>query len=200
MMTPSLFVRHARQHLEGLANVEVQVHGRRWARREKMGLFLSVASGSERGLRFLCVRYRGTPDTAVDLALVGAIAVALGSVYSGVFSNCSALAEWIVECGARTGDLVWQMPLDERYRQQLDSRVADMKNCGTRYGGACVAASFLREFVGENTKWAHVDIAGVDSNSCFSELYGKGPTGRPVRMLISLIEKMASCRQKGGIE
>lgn len=305
MMTPSLFVRHVRQHLEGLENTEVHVHGCRWAKKEKMGLLLSVARGSERGLRFLSIRYRGGRDTGVDLALVGkgitfdsgginlkssagigdmkmdmagaaavvsavglaarvgarlnidvhvplcenmpsgratkpgdvarasngktveidntdaegrlvladallyaqrfapryvvdvatltgAISVALGPVYSGVFSNCDALAAWIVECGARTGDMVWRMPLDERYRQQLDSRVADMKNCGTRHGGACVAAVFLSEFVEEGTKWAHVDIAGVKSDSCFSELYGKGPTGQPVRMLFSLIERLAA--------
>lgn len=135
------------------------------------------------------------PEYIVDVAtLTGSMAVALGQVYSGFFSSDEGLAALISEAGDVSGDLFWQMPLDKRYRQQLDSDVADMKNCGTRYGGSCVAAMFLKEFVGEDIKWAHLDIAGTMCDSTFSELYGKRATGSSVRMFSSLIEKLAAKR------
>lgn len=130
------------------------------------------------------------PEYIVDVAtLTGAIGVALGPVYAGFFSNNDTLAGWMADAGTSSGDLLWRMPLDKRYRPQLDSRVADMRNVGVK-GGACVAAAFLSEFVGENIKWAHVDIASVMDESFFSELYGRGATGSSVRMLAALLARI----------
>lgn len=131
------------------------------------------------------------PEYVVDIAtLTGAMSVALGSVYSGFFSNDDSFAKWIEEAGFNTGDLVWRLPLHESYRSQLDSEVADLKNVGLRSGGSCVAAMFLKEFVEKATKWAHFDIAGTMCDSVFSDIYGKGSTGSGVRMLVSLLEKI----------
>lgn len=133
------------------------------------------------------------PRYVIDIAtLTGAMSVALGSVYSGFFSNDNGFAELVEKAGNLTGDMVWRMPLHEGYRSQLDSEVADIKNVGTRAGGSCVAAMFLKEFVEKPTRWAHFDIAGTMCDSVFSEIYGKGSPGSGVRMLVALLESIAN--------
>ncbi|MBI4874619.1 MAG: leucyl aminopeptidase [Acidobacteria bacterium] len=122
----------------------------------------------------------------VDVAtLTGAIAVALGNVNAGVFSNHEALLNRVLAAGRAGGEKLWPMPLDEEYREQLKSAFADIQNIGTRYGGAVTAALFLKEFIGE-TPWVHLDIAGTDWLAEAKPFLTKGPSGVSVRTLIRL--------------
>ena len=101
------------------------------------------------------------PKFMVDLAtLTGAIMVALGQEYAGLFSNNDELAGRLYDAGISTQERVWRMPLGTEYDKLIDSKTADMKNVGSPYGGACTAAAFLKRFVGD-VPWAHLDIAGT---------------------------------------
>jgi leucyl aminopeptidase len=101
------------------------------------------------------------PAAMVDLAtLTGAMIIALGHEYAGLFSNDDQLAERLTQAGQASGDRLWRFPLGEAYDKQMDSPVADMKNAGPREGGSIMAATFLQRFVDEGTKWAHLDVAG----------------------------------------
>jgi leucyl aminopeptidase len=114
----------------------------------------------------------------------------LGHVSSGIFSNNQKLADKVLAAGKDAGELSWQMPMFEDYKDQNKSDVADMKNTGGRPGGAITAALFLAEFAGD-TPWVHMDIAGVDLSEKERGYYVKGATGIPVRTLISLALSMA---------
>jgi leucyl aminopeptidase len=123
----------------------------------------------------------------VDVAtLTGAIAVALGSVNVGAFSSCEALLNRVLEAARAAGEKLWPMPLDDEYREQLKSAFADIQNIGTRYGGACTAAIFLKEFAGD-TPWVHLDIAGTDWLGEAKPHQAKGPSGVAVRTLIRTV-------------
>ncbi|EJW03874.1 hypothetical protein EDEG_01827 [Edhazardia aedis USNM 41457] len=129
----------------------------------------------------------------VDVAtLTGAMRVALGNVYSGLFCNSDEFATLITSAGEETDDLVWRMPLSTKYRSACDSYVADIKNIGAPgSGGSCTAAIFLKEFVDKEIMWAHIDIASTMCDSYNKELYGKGMSGKPVMMLHRLCEKIS---------
>ncbi len=128
----------------------------------------------------------------VDLAtLTGACVVALGTSYSGLFSNNQELTDRIIEAGTKTGEKLWRMPVAEEYREQIKSEIADIKNVGNRYGGAITAALFLREFVGD-TPWVHLDIAGTACSDKESGYIVKGGTGVGVRTLVELALSLAS--------
>ena len=127
----------------------------------------------------------------IDVAtLTGACVVALGHVASAVFSNKQDLANRVLAAAKKTGELSWQMPMLEEYKEQNKSDVADMKNTGGRPGGAITAALFLAEFAGD-TPWVHMDIAGVDLSEKEHGYYVKGATGIPVRTLVTLALDMA---------
>ena len=127
----------------------------------------------------------------VDVAtLTGACVVALGHVCSAVFSNNQEMADRVVAAGKKAGELSWQMPMFEEYKEQNKSDVADMKNTGGRPGGAITAAQLLAEFAG-NTPWVHMDIAGVDLSDKEHGYRVKGATGIPVRTLVNLVMDMA---------
>lgn len=97
---------------------------------------------------------------AVDIAtLTGACMIALGGGVAGLFTPCDDMAKEVTEAGAAVGEKLWRMPMEESYMEQLDSSIADMKNTGTRMGGAITAALFLKEYV-DKMQWAHLDIAG----------------------------------------
>jgi leucyl aminopeptidase len=130
----------------------------------------------------------------VDMAtLTGAMSLALGDLYSGVFANDEAWLERIVAAGERSGDLVWPFPLHPRYRRYIDSDFADMKNGSTlREGSPALAAEFLHEFAGEGP-WAHIDCAGpafID-RSRGDYLRVAGGTGWGVRLIAELGESFA---------
>jgi leucyl aminopeptidase len=130
---------------------------------------------------------RFKPRFAVDLAtLTGAIIVALGKEYAGLFSNDDRLAAELVEAGNVTGELVWRMPLSRAYDKLLDSRVADMKNIGGRFGGAITGAQFIQRFV-RDTPWAHIDIAGVAMDSVKNDINQSWGSGWGVRLLDRLV-------------
>ncbi len=128
------------------------------------------------------------PKFIVDLAtLTGAIVVALADVYAGLFSNDDELAKKIETCGAATGERAWRLPLGEEYDEMINSDIADMKNVGSGRGaGSVTAAQFLKRFVGE-TKWAHLDIAGVAWKGKGDAMAVKGATGYGLRLLDALV-------------
>jgi leucyl aminopeptidase len=121
-------------------------------------------------------------DTAT---LTGAIVVALGHTSSGVFSNNDdLLARWMT-ASKEAGERMWHMPLDDEYREQLKTVYADIQNIGTRWGGACTAAMFLKEFAGD-TPWVHVDVAGTAWLDDAQPFLAKGPTGIPLGSFVNL--------------
>ncbi len=109
------------------------------------------------------VQEKFDPEIIIDLAtLTGAILIALGLDYCGVFSNNDDLWKKLDASAKATGEKVWRMPIDENFRRELDSPFADIKNIGNgRFGGSSTAAAFLSEFVDKGRPWAHLDIAGV---------------------------------------
>jgi leucyl aminopeptidase len=127
------------------------------------------------------------PKFMVDLAtLTGAIMVALGTEYAGLFSNNDELAERLTTVGQATGERVWRMPLGPEYDKQIDSQFADMKNTGTRNGGSITAAQFLQRFV-DDTPWAHLDIAGTAMGAPKNEINQSWASGYGVRLLERLV-------------
>jgi leucyl aminopeptidase len=121
-------------------------------------------------------------DTAT---LTGAIVVALGHSSSGVFSNDDQLLTRWMTASKEAGEKMWHMPLDDEYRDQLKTVYADIQNIGTRWGGACTAAMFLKEFVGD-TPWVHVDVAGTAWLDDAKPSLAKGPTGIPLGSFVHL--------------
>lgn len=127
-------------------------------------------------------RYK--PQVMVDLAtLTGAIGVALGHEYAGLFSNNDNLCEQLTEAGLSVDEKVWKFPMDSVFDKDIDSDVADVKNMGSGRGaGSITAAKFLERFV-NNVPWAHLDIAGTTWDKKERTLTGKGATGFGVRLL-----------------
>jgi len=101
-----------------------------------------------------------SPEILIDFAtLTGAARVAVGTEIPALFSNSNQLAGEIQQTCNNTGELVWQLPLHQDYRYQLDSQVADMANASSEgYGGAITAALYLNEFVDPKIDWAHIDV------------------------------------------
>ncbi len=129
------------------------------------------------------------PELIIDLAtLTGAIVMALGDAYAGLFSNDDELAKKLISAGNKAGELVWQLPMGEHYDKQINSEIADVKNTGqaNRGGGSITAAQFLNRFVKE-CKWAHLDIAGTAWNKFNIEHSPKGATGFGVKLLEEFI-------------
>ena len=129
------------------------------------------------------------PEVMIDLAtLTGAIVVALGDGCAGLFSNDEVLAANLIKVGVKKNEKVWQMPLSEYYDKQINSEIADIRNTGTgRGGGSITAAQFLKRFVNKETKWAHLDIAGVAWNKQGTDVAPKGATGFGVQLLNQFI-------------
>ena len=130
---------------------------------------------------------RFEPKFMVNLAtLTGAIMVALGQGYAGLFSNNDELSGRLTEAGLATQEKVWRMPMGADYDKLIDSKNADMKNIGGRYGGSITAAQFLQRFVKE-TPWAHLDIAGTAMGSPSNEINQSWGSGFGVRLLDRLV-------------
>lgn len=124
------------------------------------------------------------PASIIDAAtLTGACVVALGTDISGLFANDETLAMELLIASEASLDPAWRMPLGRRFTKMLDSRFADMANIGGgRNAGACTAAAFLQEFVGD-TPWAHLDVAGT----AWKTGKEKGSTGRPLPLLVNFL-------------
>ena len=129
------------------------------------------------------------PARILDLAtLTGACIVALGPKAAGLFSNDEPFCQDVLAACARTGERAWRMPLDDDYKEQLKSNVADLKNVGGKWGGAITAAKFLEQFV-DGTPWAHLDIAGPSWSDSETATRDAGATGCFVRTLVAYLER-----------
>ena len=125
-------------------------------------------------------------DAIVDIAtLTGACMRALGTQVAGVMGNNEELVDQVRAAADATDEPVWQLPLEQRYRKELDSTVADLKNLGGANAGAITAALFLAEFVGD-TPWAHIDIAGTAQSGGDAGWQTAGCTGFGARLLAEL--------------
>ena len=133
------------------------------------------------------------PDVVIDLAtLTGAISIALGRHYAGLFTSDDALAGELTRAGESVGEQLWRMPMGPAYLAEMKSDTADLVNSNEkREGGACLAASFLQHFAG-SMRWAHLDIAGVGWSYAERAESSKGPNGFGVRLLLRWLESRAN--------
>ena len=134
------------------------------------------------------VQERFKPKAVINLAtLTGAVMVALGKEYAGLFSNNDELSNQLITAGSATGEKLWRLPLGPKYDKMIDSKVADMKNTGGKWGGSISAAQFLQRFIKDGTPWAHLDIAGTAMSSVDSDINRSWGSGFGVRLLDRLI-------------
>ncbi len=128
------------------------------------------------------------PSAMVDLAtLTGACEVALGHECAGLMSRNDKLADALLASGDATDERLWRLPLWPIYREQIAGTDSDVKNIGSRAGGAITAATFLQEFVTEKTPWAHLDIAGTATTDKALPTSPVGATGFGVRLLMDYL-------------
>ncbi|RJP46536.1 MAG: leucyl aminopeptidase [Armatimonadetes bacterium] len=131
----------------------------------------------------------------IDLAtLTGALIVALGDLYSGVFTNNQQLADSLIEDGKKTGERYWQLPMDEAYDEMIKSDIADMTNIGhggsmRGAAGSITGAKFLEQVVEKQVPWVHLDIAGTAWDLKPKPYRGPGATGFGVKTLVELVSK-----------
>jgi leucyl aminopeptidase len=131
---------------------------------------------------------RFKPRLIIDLAtLTGAIIVALGKEYAGFYCNDEKLAESLTAASKDTGEKIWRMPLDKGFDKLIESKNADIKNIGGRWGGACTAAAFLQRFIKPEMAWAHIDLAGTAMDAPKSEINTSWGSGWGVHLLDRLI-------------
>ena len=130
------------------------------------------------------------PNLIIDLAtLTGAIVVALGSEYAGLFSNNDKLSEQLFDAGEKVEEKVWRLPLHKNYDKLMNSKNADMQNINYVGGaGSTTAAQFLQRFIINKTPWAHLDIAGMAFSKYAGSLNSSGATGYGVRLLDKFVE------------
>ena len=135
----------------------------------------------------LCYACELGVDEVIDIAtLTGACMVALGTQAAGIMGNSQELIDKLIKVGDSHGERFWQLPMYEEYKDGLKSDVADMRNTGSRYGGASAAGVFLKEFV-KDVDWVHLDIAGVAFLDKQQKELTKGATGAGVRTLLNYI-------------
>lgn len=130
-------------------------------------------------------------EPIVDIAtLTGACMVGLGTHKAGLMANDDELIEQLKKASDVSGEAVWHMPSGDEYTEEMKSKIADLKNIGTRWGGACSAASFLGEFAGK-TKWAHLDIAGkTDPAEPQKKFTTGGSIGFGVRLFVAYLRNL----------
>ncbi|MGO4683457.1 leucyl aminopeptidase [Hyphomicrobium sp. 2TAF46] len=130
------------------------------------------------------------PKVVIDLAtLTGAIMVALGKEYAGLFSNDDKLADELLSASKATGEKIWRMPLDKAFDKMMDSKNADMKNAGGRWAGAATAAAFLQRFIHKDTAWSHIDLAGTAMDGSRNDTNQSWGAGWGVRLLNAFAEQ-----------
>ncbi len=135
----------------------------------------------------LCYACELGVDEVIDIAtLTGACVVALGTFVTGIMGNDEDMIHKIIRTAENVGEKYWQLPMFKEYFNSLKSDIADMKNTGSRQGGASIAGIFLQEFV-KDVKWAHIDIAGTAFLEKPENEFIKGATGAGVRTLLSYI-------------
>ena len=127
-------------------------------------------------------------DEIIDIAtLTGACMVALGTHAAGIMGNNEDLIHRLIEVGNKSGERYWELPMFEDYFDSLKSEIADMKNTGSRWGGASAAGLFLQKFVTDDVKWAHLDVAGTAFLEKPQKEFIAGATGAGVRTLLNYI-------------
>lgn len=132
----------------------------------------------------LSIASKEKPDAILDLAtLTGACVVALGEDVAGLMGNNKDWIGQITKSSNETSEKVWELPLVEEYKTQLDSSIADLKNIGSNYAGSITAGLFLQEFVDEKIPWAHLDIAGPAFKETGASV---GGTGFGVKLIVDL--------------
>jgi leucyl aminopeptidase len=125
-------------------------------------------------------------DAIVDIAtLTGAALLTFGKSRAAVLGNHSGMITLVEQAAASTDEPVWQLPLEKKYRKQLDSEIADLANLGGPHAGSITAALFLEEFVA-GTPWAHLDIAGTMAADADDSWRSAGATGFGARLLAEL--------------
>jgi leucyl aminopeptidase len=135
-------------------------------------------------------------DVIIDIAtLTGACMVALGTHKAGLMSNDEKLAKQLQQAAETSGENVWELPCGDEYAEDMKSKIADLINSGGRWGGACTAAAFLRQFTGEK-KWAHLDIAGMDHLEKATEWSTGGASAFGVRLLTTYLVNLAEKKGK----
>ncbi len=136
----------------------------------------------------LCYACELGVDEVIDIAtLTGACMVALGTVASGIMGNDEDLISTLIRTAKDSGETFWELPMFPEYKDSLKSSIADMKNTGSRFGGASAAGVFLKEFV-DGPKWAHIDIAGTAFLEKPQNEFIAGSTGAGVRTLLNYVK------------
>lgn len=132
-----------------------------------------------------------SPKVIVDFAtLTGAIQIALGHEFAGLFSNSDELSNMLEKSGSYVGEKLWRFPLHPSYEDDIKSDIADIKNCGSGRGaGSITAALFLKHFVPDSVKWAHIDIAATEWDTRNRALSQKGATGFGVRLIEDFVSR-----------
>ena len=133
----------------------------------------------------------------VDAAtLTGAVVIALGNVNTGAFTNNSKFLHALLASARTTGERIWELPMDDEYRGNIKSSIADIQNVGKGRGaGATTGAVFLREFVEDDTPWIHLDIAGTAWLDSAKPSMPAGPTGATVRTLVHFAERFGQTKK-----
>lgn len=138
----------------------------------------------------LCYACELGVDEVIDIAtLTGACVVALGTNVSGIMGNDEDLISTLIRVAESSGEKFWELPMFPEYKDSLKSDIADMKNTGSRQGGASIAGVFLKEFV-DGPKWAHIDIAGTAFLEKSQGEFISGSTGAGVRTLLNYIKSI----------
>ena len=134
---------------------------------------------------------RFRPKFIINLAtLTGAIIMALGNEYAGLFSNNDKLANQIHEVSLKDNEKAWRLPLNENFDRLMDSPIADLQNINYSGGaGSITAAQFLQRFIRKKTPWAHLDIAGMAWTKKSTEVMPQGATGYGVKLLNRLVKE-----------
>jgi leucyl aminopeptidase len=128
----------------------------------------------------------------IDAAtLTGAVVIALGNFTTGVFGWNKEWVDRVLAAASAAGEKMWQLPVDDDYRELYKSTIADLANTGGRYGGAITGAMFIGEFAGD-TPWVHLDIAGTRWANEEKPYRAKGPTGHGVRTLVQLLTDLSA--------
>jgi leucyl aminopeptidase len=134
-------------------------------------------------------------EPIIDIAtLTGACMVALGRYMAGLMGNDEKLMKLLEAAGKESGERLWPMPSGEEYLAEMKSKIADLKNIGSRWGGACTAAAFLGQFV-DKAKWAHLDMAGpMDVSDADKTFAAEGASGFGVRLFSSYLINLTKSR------
>jgi leucyl aminopeptidase len=164
------------------------------------GLTVEIQNTDAEGRMILCdaLHYavKQNCDIIIDVAtLTGACVVALGSFMAGLMGNDEQLNKDLEDAAKASGEKVWQLPCGDEYADEMRSKIADLKNSGGRWGGACTAAAFLRQFI-DDKKWAHLDIAGVDCFEKSTATASEGASAFGVRLLTTYLINLTGDKKK----